>query len=209
MQRRKVDLPEPEGPRMQTTSPGCTSSSMPFSTSRRPKRLWTLSALTIGSLIESAAACETETQVSQPLQRRRRQAPREPRGRSGARCSTGRSEHGRDDQVPEARHDQERDRLVGQRVDELGRVEQLRERDHADERGRLQHRDGLVAGRRDDHPHRLGQHDPPHRLHAGHAERLRCLRLALVDREDAGAHDLGHVGGLVQPEPEQRRPRTG
>ncbi len=33
------------------TSPGCTSSETPFSTSSRPKRLWTDSALTIGSLI--------------------------------------------------------------------------------------------------------------------------------------------------------------
>ena len=54
MQRRNVDFPEPDGPRMHITSPGSTSSEMPFSTSRRPKRLWTSSAFTIGALIVSS-----------------------------------------------------------------------------------------------------------------------------------------------------------
>ena len=48
MQRRKVDLPEPDGPIRHSTSPAPTSRLMPFSTSRRPKRLWTRSAMTIG-----------------------------------------------------------------------------------------------------------------------------------------------------------------
>ena len=41
MQRMKVVLPEPDGPMMQTVSPFVTSSETPFSTSSRPKRLWT------------------------------------------------------------------------------------------------------------------------------------------------------------------------
>ena len=51
MQRRNVDLPEPEGPSMHITSPRPTVSEMPFSTSRRPKRLWTPSARTIGLVV--------------------------------------------------------------------------------------------------------------------------------------------------------------
>src|SRR5882762_4897949 len=43
-QRSSVDLPEPEGPMMKTSSPWATARSMPFSTSRVPKDLW--SALT-------------------------------------------------------------------------------------------------------------------------------------------------------------------
>ena len=35
-------------------------------------------------------------------------------------------------------------------------------------------------------------------------ERRRRLALALVDRLDAAAHDLRHVRGLVEAEPEQR-----
>ena len=50
MQRRNVDLPEPEGPSRHITSPADTSSVIPLSTSLRPKRLWTPSAFTIGAL---------------------------------------------------------------------------------------------------------------------------------------------------------------
>src|SRR3954465_7824464 len=41
-QRRSVDLPEPDGPMMNTSSPCATARSMPFSTSRVPKDLWRL-----------------------------------------------------------------------------------------------------------------------------------------------------------------------
>ena len=51
MQRRKVDFPDPDGPSMHMTLAGATSREIPFSTSKRPNRLWTLSAFTIASLI--------------------------------------------------------------------------------------------------------------------------------------------------------------
>src|SRR6266550_4270180 len=54
MQRRKVLLPEPDGPIMHMTSLGETSRSIPRRTSSRPKLLWTASALTIGALLISA-----------------------------------------------------------------------------------------------------------------------------------------------------------
>src|SRR3954465_3688773 len=38
-QRRSVDLPEPDGPMMNTSSLGATARAMPFSTSRAPKDL--------------------------------------------------------------------------------------------------------------------------------------------------------------------------
>src|SRR2546423_15204582 len=38
-QRSSVDFPEPDGPMMNTSSPGATARSMPFSTSRVPKDL--------------------------------------------------------------------------------------------------------------------------------------------------------------------------
>ena len=50
MQRRKVDLPEPDGPMMQATSPGCTTMSTPRSTSVEPKLLCTPSASTMGAI---------------------------------------------------------------------------------------------------------------------------------------------------------------
>ena len=63
MQRRKVLLPEPDGPTMHITSRGATSRSMPRSTSRRPYDLWTASARTIGvahQAIITYAGCSTE-----------------------------------------------------------------------------------------------------------------------------------------------------
>ncbi len=39
MERRKVDLPEPEAPMIETTSPCATSSETPLSTSKVPKLL--------------------------------------------------------------------------------------------------------------------------------------------------------------------------
>ena len=112
-------------------------------------------------------------------------------------------------EVPDARDQQQRHLLVVRRVDQLHRVEQVGERDHADERRRLQHRDRLVAGRRDDHPHRLRKHDAAHRLQPGHAQRVRRVGLPGVDGDDPRAHDLGHVGGLVQGQPEHRGGERG
>ena len=48
MQRRKVLLPEPEAPIIDTTSPSCAVSDTPFSTSRRPKLLCRSSTTTAG-----------------------------------------------------------------------------------------------------------------------------------------------------------------
>ena len=48
MQRRNVDLPDPDGPIRHSTCPRPTSSVMPLSTANAPKLLHTRSALTIG-----------------------------------------------------------------------------------------------------------------------------------------------------------------
>ena len=45
MQRRKVDLPPPDGPIITTTSPLRISVEMPFSTSSRPKHFFRFSIL--------------------------------------------------------------------------------------------------------------------------------------------------------------------
>jgi hypothetical protein len=64
-------------------------------------------------------------------------------------------------QVPQAGRDQHREDLEGAGADRLELEEQLvGDRDEGDQRGVLEHRDRLVAGRWDDHPHRLGQDDP-------------------------------------------------
>ena len=48
MHRIRVDLPEPDGPMMQITSPFMTSKVTPFRTSRSPKDLRTSFSETIG-----------------------------------------------------------------------------------------------------------------------------------------------------------------
>ena len=64
MQRRNVDLPEPDGAEQHHDLAGRTSMSMPLSTSRLPKRLCTASALTIGVPSPGpVAACAAELSV--------------------------------------------------------------------------------------------------------------------------------------------------
>ena len=64
MQRRNVDLPDPDGPITHITSPGATSRSMPLSTLSWPNDLQTLSAFTIGTW--APAACCTALNASLP-----------------------------------------------------------------------------------------------------------------------------------------------
>src|SRR5215217_2594532 len=55
MRRRKVDLPEPEGPTRHSTSPGMTRSEIDFSTSLVPKDFETPTASTMGVTVAAAA----------------------------------------------------------------------------------------------------------------------------------------------------------
>ena len=79
MQRRNVDLPEPDGPRRQTTSPRLDLEEMPLSTSSRPKLLWTASAVTMGRLTRPARLGEAAGMTAAPQTLQRRQS---------ARCAT-------------------------------------------------------------------------------------------------------------------------
>src|SRR5580658_8875781 len=132
MQRKKVDLPAPEAPMMQTTLPGATSRSMPFSTSTSPYRLWTLCATTIGStrclLARGRGAWPAKAEQALP------QRVAEGGGRRGPRIAVAAANapldealHGGQDRgqqdVPQRGHDQQRDGLEGARVDQLGRGE--------------------------------------------------------------------------------------
>ena len=58
MQRRKVLLPDPEGPIMTTTSPRSIVKSTPLRTSLRPNFLCTLSAMTMGLLADPTVGWE-------------------------------------------------------------------------------------------------------------------------------------------------------
>jgi hypothetical protein len=114
-------------------------------------------------------------------------------------------ENAQDDEVPDRRHHQERDHLEIASVDDLDGIEQLRQRQDVDLRGALRQQDDLVEAIGQDSAHRLRQHDSRELAAARQAERGRCLMLALVDREDAAAHDLRGEGAGVQSEPEHCR----
>jgi hypothetical protein len=110
-------------------------------------------------------------------------------------------EDGAHDEVPERRGDEAGHDLEAPLAEVVGlEIELADDRNGDEERGVLDHGDRLVAGRRDDDSHGLREHDPPHRLAGTHPQCLGRLGLAPVDREDAGAGDLGHVGGLGEAE---------
>src|SRR5438445_6040928 len=141
MQRRKVLLPEPEGPIMHSTSFGDTSRSMPWSTSSRPKLLCTASALTMGTGL--IALMPPGKQYGQLLRGRRRRmegeqhppeplkwGQRHPSQRTASEMSLdvilANGEDRRHHQVPDACHDQEFEDVVGRGRNLLLAREQLR-----------------------------------------------------------------------------------
>ena len=101
------------------------------------------------------------------------------------------------------------DRLPGLVVDRPGDVEEVRVADRHRERAVLGQVQVLVGERRDHDPHRLRDHDQPQRPRPAQAERAGGLPLALADREDARAHDLGDVGGGVDREAQRERHELG
>src|SRR4029453_3895728 len=115
MQRRKVDLPEPDAPSRTTTWPGSTSMSMPLSTSRWPKLLCTASALTIGVPSPGPAAALPARSVSMARSLRPRPGPylsgAEPLGEVPLDIELANHQHAGQGQVPKAGRDQHREHL--------------------------------------------------------------------------------------------------
>src|SRR5487761_49082 len=192
---------------------------MPRRTSRRPKFLWTASALTIGVAAMSVMQAgqgwrrrrwlrrwgvEGKEHAAEPLQRGQWQLTLSAPRKVPLDVVLADGENRRHGEIPEAGHDCQLDDVeVGVRNLFLSR-EQLRYRGDEGQRGGLEHRDRLVAGRGDDHPHRLWQNDPPHEQEPRHAQGLGCLGLTLVDGDETGADDLCHISGLVQTQAEYR-----
>src|ERR1700749_1292055 len=117
MQRRNVDLPDPDGPSRHITSPRLTSRLMPLRTSRRPKRLWTPSALTMSSAIRSHLS--PAGQAHPPGAHRRLLGAAEAAAVTTLDEVLADIEDAGHHQVPEHGDDQQRDLLVVDRVDEL------------------------------------------------------------------------------------------
>src|SRR5664279_3663560 len=141
MQRRMVDLPPPLGPSRTIVCWGWTATSMPFSTSSLPNDFHTCSTRTMGS---SAIA-------GLPLQRLALRAPGvglpEASTEAFLQVVLADGEHSGEREVPDAGNDEQGDLLEVLRVHLLDDGEQVATRDHGDQRGHLEHGDGLVAHR--------------------------------------------------------------
>src|SRR5438552_10329546 len=176
-----VDLPEPDGPHTTTTSPLATLVVQSFNAWKvGPYHLLTwLISIMGSSLADNGNACL--------------EAP----DAIGRDTGNGEIDDGREqvhlDQPPVAlRH-------------LAGGAEEVRDREHIDQRGVLEQHDGLRQQHRQHVAERLRQHDVAHALGVGQAEGTGRRRLAFRDRLDAGAHDLGEIRGLEQDEGDERR----
>src|SRR5687768_10857481 len=129
MQRRKVDLPEPDAPNRTTTWPGSTSMSMPLSTSRWPKRLCTASAFTIGVPSPGPMAALPPRSMAMSNTLRLRAGPRrfgaEPLAEIPLDVELAHHQDAGQGQVPQAGRDQHREHLEGAGADRLELEEQL------------------------------------------------------------------------------------
>src|SRR5882672_6901094 len=160
-----VDFPEPDGPHTTTTSPLATRVVQSF-------RAWKLAPYHLSTWLISIMRLSLTDNTDARLQ-----APDAERGgaRNGEIDDGGEQIHF--DQAPVAlRH------LAGS-------SQEIRDRQHIDQRGVLEQHDGLRQQHRQHVAECLRQHDVAHRLGVGQAERTRRRRLAPGDRLDARAHD--------------------
>ena len=111
-------------------------------------------------------------------------------------------EHARHREVPDARDDQQRDRLVVDVVDRAGPRTAARRTTPRRDRSEVFLSIEIVSLPVGGMITRIACGSTIRRMICSrrHAERLRGLGLALVDRDDAGADDLRHVGALVEAE---------
>src|SRR5215468_7603290 len=161
MQRSAVDLPDPDGPMTQMTSPLSTVSEKSSSTT------WVPNALAMRST--TIISFTTELPLEPVREEGERQAHR---------------------QVEEGDQREHRHVLERRGSDQLAAARQLGDGDRRCDRRILEHHDHRVAVRRKEDADRLRQHDAPHHEWGAHAERLRRLDLTVVDRLDAGTEIL-------------------
>src|SRR5579885_2501216 len=176
-QRSRVDLPEPEGPMMQTVLPRATEKEMSRSTTRSPNRFSTRLSTTSAS-----ASCGIASDAHP-------EAPLKHGGPAGDRVAV--------DEEPGEQHQIHRDEEIGATLrDQGGTGERHRILDtHDRNQGRRHREDGIeVHPRRDHAPETLRQDHHPEDLASREGERLARLPLLQRNGLDAAAHDLGDVG---------------
>src|SRR5262245_37672645 len=173
MQRRMVDLPDPDAPITHTTSPRLTEAVKPRMTWLAPKLLWT----SLSSIIARSLAPELLLE------------PVDEEDERDAHAQIEQRHQGEDGDVLERRGG-----------DQLSLQSELGHGYGRGLRGILQHHDHDVAVGRQHDTHRLRQDHAAHHQRPAHAERLRGFHLAMVDGLDAGAKILRLVGRVGDAE---------
>ena len=222
MHRRSVDLPEPDAPIRHTTSCSATTRSIPRSTSSGAERLvQALDPQGIGAADWRRPASGVAGElcgVAGGWRRIGHQIAPRPMvwPRSGAAVRPVPAGEPVDDvDERDGHHDEhERDRDVGREVVrrrrlDLGVSEDLDDPDERHEHGVLLEADEVVEQWRDHAPDGLRDDDVAERLEAGQPERAGGRLLARVDRLDAGAVDLGHVGRVDEGQREDPEQASG
>src|SRR5690606_27713849 len=180
-QRRKVLLPDPDGPMTATTSPLRKVRETPSSTRLSPKDLMMPWASIMISRESEGGTAPLFVKFGITFFH----ALEEP------------GQHQRHDKVEDGRHQEGGGREVALH-DATGCPQDVVERQHVDERGVLHQRDGLVAHGGQHPAYHLRQHDAPQRLQVTEAQHLAALVLAAIHRLNAGTEDLGEIGGVIE-----------
>src|SRR3954451_8970561 len=172
MHRSSVDLPEPEGPITQTTSPLPIAISTPRNTSSFPKRFVTPSSRSITPSADTVLGpCSIDAMLDATASRgwgwlrKRRRAARSPAAGGGSSLSA--PLRAVDQPVDQPRHRQRDDEVHERRQRQCGAVEELGlqvlgdlqclgERNEADQRRVLHERDEVVQKRRNHGANGLG-----------------------------------------------------
>src|SRR5574343_799930 len=190
--RRKVDLPEPEGPMIAVTSPSRKVAETFFRAWKAPKCLSTSVATMIGRAVEVAfmrAALALATDIELALQ-----------------GGSQRREGGGQNQVDHGNGQENRYRLVAFRLNAIADHGQFNDADRVGQRRVLDQRGQVVGQGRQGDPHALRQRDVDESLGRRQAQGAGSFNLPMRYGEDAGADALGVVGPDIQ---RQRDDRTG
>src|ERR687894_455034 len=185
MHLSSVLFPEPERPKITTTSPGPTSRFTPLSTSLSPNTLRTQRRLTTGR-----ASVPMRTTALPDV------APGEPSFEAPLEIG----EDARQEPVDQGR-DHQRLQVLKVLAANLRRPKkELLGADDTNQRRVLDHGYKFVARRRDADPDRLRKQDSAHRLRPRHPQGLRRLDLPVPDRLDAGTENLRRIRPVVDAE---------
>src|SRR5271166_3064483 len=191
MQRRNVLLPEPEEPRIETTSPSFAVSEMPLRTSSAPKRLRIPTTVRAG-----VSAAMGLFPLAGARAQMRRKSPLEPQERGADRIVDGKVDRAGEDE-----------RQIGDQrvVADLERdAEDIPERDQRNQRRGLHHRDRLrrIGGQR--MAERDRKDDAAENEQIRHPAGAGGLDLTVRHREQRAAENLRLIGGGAERQRQDR-----